>query len=104
LDANVRSAGSAAEGLALVQSWRPQVVLCDIAMPGEDGYSFIAKLRSLPKELGGQTPAAALTSLAGPEDRKRTLGSGFQMHLVKPIDATRLAAAIATLAEWAQPL
>ena len=63
------------------------MILCDIAMTREDGYTFIHKLRSLPRERGGQTPAAALTAQAGGEDRKRALGAGFQMHLAKPIDS-----------------
>jgi two-component system CheB/CheR fusion protein len=97
LGADVRAAASAAEGLSVVQAFRPQVILCDIAMPGEDGYAFIRRLRSLGRERGGETPAAALTALAGEEDRRRALEAGFQMHLAKPIDADRLAVAIGTL-------
>jgi two-component system CheB/CheR fusion protein len=103
LGAEVRAAGSAAEGLAAVDAFRPHVILCDIAMPGEDGYAFIRKLRSLPRDRGGQTPAAALTALASEEDRQRALSAGFQMHLAKPIDVARLAAAVGVLSAWTQP-
>ena len=100
--ADVRAACSAAAGLALVETFAPQVILCDIAMPGEDGYGFIRKLRS--RENASDIPAAALTALAGEEDRRRALESGFQMHLAKPIDRDRLTTAVATLAVWRKPL
>ena len=61
--AAVRTAGSAQAGLEAVQQWRPDVVLADIGMPGEDGYAFMRQLRALPPEHGGLTPAAALTAL-----------------------------------------
>jgi two-component system CheB/CheR fusion protein len=99
LGADVRSARSAADGLAAIEMFKPDVILCDIAMPGEDGYAFIRKLRSGSR--GEQTPAAALTALAGEEDRRRALEAGFQMHLAKPIDAERLATAIGTLCSLA---
>lgn len=100
LGADVRVAPSVAEGLAVVETFRPQVILCDIAMPVEDGYTFIRKLRSLGPDRGGQTPVAAVTALAGEEDRKRALDAGFQMHLAKPIDSARLAMAVGTLSVW----
>jgi two-component system, chemotaxis family, CheB/CheR fusion protein len=93
--ADVRAAGSVAEALAMAMAFAPQVILCDIAMPGEDGYAFIRKLRRT--ERGRQTPIAALTALAGEVDRRRTLEAGFQLHLTKPIDAEQLATAVATL-------
>jgi CheY-like chemotaxis protein len=95
--AEVRATGSVAEGLAALENFVPQVILCDLAMPGEDGYAFIRKLR---RGSGGNrgVPVAALTALASEEDRRRVLESGFQMHLAKPIDADRLATAVATLA------
>lgn len=95
--AEVRAARSVAEGLAALENFVPQVILSDIAMPGEDGYVFIRKLRSGNRGTR-DIPAAALTALAGEEDRRRALESGFQMHLAKPIDADRLATAVATLA------
>ena len=96
--AEVRSARSTAEGLAALEKFTPQVILCDIAMPGEDGYAFVRKLRN--KSGASEIPAAALTALAGEEDRRRALESGFQIHLAKPIDSDRLATAVATLAVW----
>ncbi|MGE3509587.1 MAG: chemotaxis protein CheB [Vicinamibacterales bacterium] len=100
LGADVRAVPSAAEGLAAVETFKPEVILCDIAMPGEDGYAFIRKLRKSDGRGGGQIPAAALTALAGEDDRRRALEAGFQMHLAKPIDAERLATAIGTLSVW----
>ena len=71
--ARVRAAGSAAEGMALFNAQRPDLLLVDIAMPGEDGLSFMRRLRSLGAEEGGQTPAAALTARAVLEDRLESL-------------------------------
>jgi CheY-like chemotaxis protein len=67
-------------------------------MPGEDGYAFIGKVRSLKEDEGGTTPAIALTAFARPDDRRRALLAGFQVHLPKPLDPTELVAAVATLA------
>lgn len=99
LGAEVRAEASAAEGLAALEEFRPQVILCDIAMPGEDGFSFLRRLRRLPPQQGGGVPAAALTALASEEDRKKAIESGFQVHVAKPIDAAKLAAVVATLAD-----
>ena len=71
------------------------MLLCDVAMPGEDGYSLIRRVRALGP--GEDIPAAAITALAGEEDRRRALAAGFQMHLVKPVDIDRLAQAVAEL-------
>ncbi|HEV2854668.1 MAG TPA: ATP-binding protein [Thermoanaerobaculia bacterium] len=97
-DAEVLTVGSAAEALAAVQSWGPHVLLSDIGMPGEDGYSLIRRLRELPPERGGRTPAAALTAFARSEDRRRALVAGFQMHVAKPVEIRELAAVVASLA------
>jgi two-component system CheB/CheR fusion protein len=104
LGAEVRAAASAAEGMAAVEQFRPHAIFCDIAMPGEDGYAFIRKLRSQRPDRGGQTPAAALTALAGEQDRTRALTAGFQMHLAKPINSARLAAAVGVLSAWTPQL
>ena len=95
--AEVRTAVSSREALALVESWAPAVVVCDIAMPAEDGYTFIKELRSRPPERGGATPAAALTAYARPEDRERALAAGYQVHIVKPADPVELARAVERL-------
>ncbi len=97
LGAEVHAVASASAALAALADFRPQVILSDIAMPGEDGYRFIRELRRLPPERGGSVPAAAFTALAGDEDQKRARAAGFQMHVAKPIDAVRLAAAVRTL-------
>ncbi len=67
-------------------------------MPGTDGYTFIAKVRALPPEEGGQTPAAALTAYARVEDRTKALRAGFQMHVPKPVEPAELVAVVANLA------
>jgi two-component system, chemotaxis family, CheB/CheR fusion protein len=74
------------------------VILSDIAMPEEDGYSFIGKVRSLSREQGGETPAAALTAYARDSDRQEALAAGYQMHIAKPIGAGQLVLLIAKLA------
>ena len=90
--------GSVAEALELLQAWRPHVLLSDIGMPGGDGYELIERVRELPEERGGHTPAAALTAYAGPADCARALAAGFQLHVAKPVDPAELAAAVAALA------
>jgi CheY-like chemotaxis protein len=60
------------------------VLLCDIGLGSEDGYSLLRALRALPKELGGGVPAIALTGYAKPEDRARALVAGFDLHVAKP--------------------
>ena len=94
----VRTVGSAAEAMKLLESWRPDVLLSDIGMPGEDGYDLIRRVRELPAERGGRTPAAALTAFARGEDRRRALRAGFQMHVAKPVDLQELATVVASLA------
>ena len=98
MGAEVKVAGSAAEALTAVAEFHPQVLLCDIAMPGEDGYAFIRKLRDLGADHGGRTPALALTALATEDDRQRSLAAGFQLHLTKPVDIQRLSDAVVELA------
>jgi len=101
--AEVKTCGSAGDGLAKLVEWRPDVVLSDIAMPDEDGYSFISKVRSLAHEKGGEIPAAALTAYARAEDREQALAAGYQMHISKPIDASRLVSMVARLAGRSYP-
>ena len=95
--AQVVAVGSAREGLDSVESWIPDVLVADIGMPVEDGYGLIKKVRALPKEHGGQTPALALTAYARTEDRVRALSEGYQVHLAKPVDRYELAAVVASL-------
>lgn len=96
--AEVKTCISASDALTKLAEWRPDVILSDIAMPEEDGYSFIGKVRSLPREKGGETPAAALTAYARDEDRVEALAAGYQMHIAKPIGASQLVNMVAKLA------
>ena len=96
--AEVKTCGSAREALELLEQWRPDVLLSDIGMPGEDGYSLISKVRALPPEKGGHTPAAAFTAYAREEDRERALAAGYQMHIAKPISSDELVSTLAQLA------
>ena len=94
----VISAGSTSEALELIARLRPDVLISDLGMPGEDGYSLIAQVRALPPERGGRIPAAALTAYVRAEDRMRVLRSGFQLHVPKPIEPAELVAVVANLA------
>jgi two-component system CheB/CheR fusion protein len=89
--AELQSADSVASALEIFAQFRPDVLLCDIAMPGEDGYSLIKKIRALPQSKGGKTPAIAVTAYAGTADIQRCLASGFQYHIAKPVDSDRMA-------------
>lgn len=94
---DVRAAASSAEGLEHLTGWTPDVILSDIGMPIEDGFSFIQKVRALPRDRGGRTPAVALTAYARTEDRRRAMLAGFDMHLAKPIDPDELTLVLARL-------
>jgi PAS domain S-box-containing protein len=94
----VTAAGSAADALAAIEKQTPDVLISDIGMPDEDGYSLIAKIRSLSKEKGGRIPAIALTAYARVEDRVRALRAGFQVHVPKPVEPVELAAVVASVA------
>ena len=98
LGADVRQSLSAVEGLKVVQDWRPDVLISDIEMPDEDGYTFIRKLRALDVTKGGETPAVALTAYGRVEDRLRTLSAGYNMHVPKPVDPAELGVIVASLA------
>jgi len=89
---------SVAEALEALERYKPDILITDLGMPDEDGYSLIAKIRALPAEHGGQIPAAALTAYARAEDRMRVLRSGFQFHLPKPVDSAELVTVVASLA------
>ncbi len=96
--ATVTVAASAPEGLAAVRRVRPDMVLSDVGMPGEDGYALLTQVRELPDDEGGDTPAVALTAFARPEDRRRALMAGFQMHLPKPVEPAELLAVVSNIA------
>jgi PAS domain S-box-containing protein len=93
----VRTASSATEAFELFQSQQPGVLVSDIGMPGDDGYSLIRWIRSLEKEKGGTTPALALTAYARPEDRMKAVRAGFQLHVVKPVEPAELVTMVASL-------
>jgi len=95
--ARVTSTKSAAEALSVFSSDRPDLLISDIGMPDQDGYEFIQKLRALPPELGGQTPAIALTGYASRKDRERALAAGYHQHIAKPIEQSEMITAIAAL-------
>ncbi|YAF94070.1 MAG: response regulator [Nodularia sp. CChRGM 3473] len=95
--ATVMTVASAAAALAILAELQPDICICDIAMPGEDGYSLIRKIRALKPDKVGGVPAIALTAYADSEDRIRALEAGFQMHVAKPIDPEQLVVTIANL-------
>ncbi len=95
--AEAQAAGSASEALALLERWRPDVILSDISMPGEDGYSLIRRVRSRAADAGGAIPAVAITAMASVEDRDTALAAGFQAHLPKPLQFDALVHVIADL-------
>jgi CheY-like chemotaxis protein len=95
--ANVRTSISATEALSQFERWRPDVLVSDIEMPGEDGYSLARKVRAQPAERGGRTPAIALTAYGRPQDRERCLAAGFNTHIAKPVDPGDLTALIAAV-------
>jgi signal transduction histidine kinase/ActR/RegA family two-component response regulator len=97
LGARVVTASSASSAIDALTRQRPQVLVADIGMPGEDGYALLARVRALPAALGGATPAIALTGYTREQDRARALRAGFQMHLSKPMMPAELAVAVATL-------
>ena len=91
--AHVETAGSAADAMLALQRAHPDIVVSDIGMPDEDGYSLIRRIRELPDALG-RTPAIALTAFARSEDRTRALLAGFKAHVPKPIDPRELLAVV----------
>jgi CheY-like chemotaxis protein len=96
--AEVRACASAAEALRTLDEWRPDVLVFDIGMPGEDGYELMRKVRARGPERGGHIPAVALTAYARAEDARRALKAGYQTHIPKPVTLDELAAAVASLA------
>jgi PAS domain S-box-containing protein len=95
--ADVVTVNSSAAGLTEVERRKPDVIISDIGMTGENGYEFIKRIRSLPRDEGGHIPAIALTAYAAPSDRRKALLAGFQTHLAKPIEPADLLAVILSL-------
>jgi CheY-like chemotaxis protein len=97
-DANVTAVTSAEAALEVLKSATPDVLISDIAMPGEDGYQLLAKIRALGLDNGSWLPAIAITAYAREEDRQQALASGFQAYLAKPIELSELIAVVADAA------
>jgi signal transduction histidine kinase/ActR/RegA family two-component response regulator len=98
--ADVMAVASVKEALTIIETATDRkldVLVSDIGMPDEDGYSLIRKLRQVEAQRGGRLPAIALTAYARNDDRQQSLLAGFQMHLTKPVDAAELVAVVASL-------
>jgi signal transduction histidine kinase/ActR/RegA family two-component response regulator len=96
-EADVMTAGSAAEALRAVQEGRPDILVSDIGMPDVDGYELLRRIRALGPRPGGHLPAIALTAFARSEDRTRALRAGFLAHIAKPVEPSELLATIASV-------
>jgi PAS domain S-box-containing protein len=95
--ADVIVVASALEALETLERWRPDILVSDIGMPGDDGYVLIRKIRALQSQESNRVPALALTAYARSEDRLRALEAGFNSHVAKPVDPLELTALIAAL-------
>jgi PAS domain S-box-containing protein len=93
----VTAVSSVEEGLAALDREVPDILLSDIAMPDRDGFDLIRRVRERPADRGGHVPAVAITAYARPEDTERSLASGYQMHVTKPVDMDELIATVASL-------
>ena len=101
--AQVLAADSARDALGKLQVFRPDVLVSDIGMPGEDGYELLRQIRSLPRELGGATPAIAVTGYFRDEDRAATRSAGYHAITRKPVNLDELLALITDAAEPRPP-
>jgi len=97
-EANVTAVSSAGEAIQAITRKRPDVLVSDIAMPDEDGYGLIKKIRSLETGASENIPAVAITAYAKEEDRERALSAGFQIYLAKPVELTELISVVARAA------
>jgi PAS domain S-box-containing protein len=95
--ASVVTVGSVAAALKEIKRVKPDIIISDIAMAGQNGYEFIMELRSLTPDEGGRIPAVALSAYAGPSHRRQALLAGFQTHLAKPVEPEDLLAVILSL-------
>jgi CheY-like chemotaxis protein len=100
--ADVATAGSAEEALRALRQRSFDVLFCDIAMPGKDGYALIQTVRTLPADLGGRVPAVAVTAYASPPERAAAIEAGYDWHLAKPIDLDELVGSVARAISLAQ--
>src|SRR6185503_7660826 len=97
--ANVTAVSSAGEAIQAISRKRPDVLVSDIAMPDEDGYGLIEKVRLLENGIPQKIPAVAITAYAKEEDRERALSAGFQIYLAKPVELTELISVVARAAK-----
>ena len=97
--ADVTAVASSGEAVEALKNFQPQVIISDIGMPGDDGYSLMRRIRENERGDGSQIPAIALTAYARDEDRQKTAASGFQKHIAKPFDPAELIAAVKDLAK-----
>jgi signal transduction histidine kinase/CheY-like chemotaxis protein len=97
-EANVTAVSSAGEAILAITRKRPDVLVSDIAMPDEDGYGLIKKIRSLENGVAESLPAVAITAYAKDEDRERALSAGYQIYLAKPVELTELISVVARAA------
>jgi signal transduction histidine kinase/ActR/RegA family two-component response regulator len=95
--AELWAVGRAHEALETIASWRPDVIVSDLATHEEEGHAFLREVRARGPDFGGATPAVALTGILRAGDRARVLSSGFQMELLKPVDPRELVLAVARL-------
>jgi CheY-like chemotaxis protein len=102
--ASVHAAASVREALQRLDVERPDVLVSDLGMPDEDGYSLVQHIRQYEAAHGGFLPAIALTGYTRAEDRARSLTAGFQAHVAKPAEPIELMTAIATVAHHATRL
>jgi CheY-like chemotaxis protein len=96
--AEVKTCASAAEALAVIDEYDPDILVSDIGMPGENGYDLIEKVRAREKGRAKSLPAVALTAYARIEDRLQALTAGYNMHVAKPVEPAELAVVVASLA------
>ena len=94
----VSTAATGSEAIECILAERPDVLVCDIGMPEEDGYSLIRRLRVLEERQQSALPAVALSAYARSEDRTKAILSGFQNHLAKPVEPVELLAVVSSLA------
>jgi signal transduction histidine kinase/CheY-like chemotaxis protein len=99
----VRTAGSSAEAMKVLEDYTPHVLLSDVGMPEEDGYSLIRNIRTMADESKKRVPAIALTAFARSEDRTRALLAGFNVHMAKPVEPSALVKAVIELAGDPRP-
>jgi CheY-like chemotaxis protein len=100
----VRATSNAGDALDAFDTAHPDVLVSDIGLPHIDGYALIGRVRELPVERGGRTPAIALTAYARGDDARKAFHAGYQLHMAKPLQARELVTLVADLAGRAQSM